>query len=126
MNAVINQTKIKSEDDFDTIAALMRNYVESARKIDTSSCPRDFAEAYYRHLSAWSEEAQAVHGHPHTPTGDAAFVNGFFRGLAGNPSGGALETRNEYLAWAKEVTARDADVHKSWDEVNALAVRYGA
>ena len=37
MNAVINQTKIKSEDDFDIIAALMRNYVQSARKIDTSS-----------------------------------------------------------------------------------------
>ena len=37
MNAVINQTKIKSEDDFDIIAALMKNYVQSARKIDTSS-----------------------------------------------------------------------------------------
>jgi hypothetical protein len=126
MNAVINQTKIKSEDDFDTIAALMRNYVQSARKIDTSSCPRDFAEAYYRHLSAWSEEATAVRAHPHIPTGDESFVEGFYRGLAGDPTGGAGELRDELKAWGREVTSRDAEVHRSWEEVEALAVRYGA
>ena len=126
MSALINQTKINSEDDFDKIAALMRAYVEQAKKIDTSACPRDFAEAYYRHISAWSDEATAVHAHPHIPTGDESFVEGFYRGLAGDPTGGAGELRDELKAWAREVTARDAEVHKSWEEVEALAVRYGA
>jgi hypothetical protein len=126
MNAVINQTRISSDEDFDKIVALMRNYVEQARKIDTSACPRGFAEAYYRHISAWSDEATAVRAHPHIPTGDEAFVSGLYGGLTGDLTGGSGVLRDEFKAWAGEVKARNADVHRSWEEAEALAVRYGA
>jgi hypothetical protein len=45
----------------------MGDYVAAARLIDTQACPRDFAQAYDRHLSAWSDEADAVSSHPDVP-----------------------------------------------------------
>ena len=126
MNRAINDTKIKSADDFDKVAELMNGYIKDARQIDTRFCPRDFAEAYYRHLSAYANEADAVASHPHVPTGDEAFANGFFRGLAGDATGGAVQIQDELKDWYRQVKDGDAEVRKSWQEVEALAVRYGA
>jgi hypothetical protein len=103
----------------------MSSYVEQAKHINTRACPRDFAEAYFRNLSAWEDEAQAIRDHPYFPADDEAFAEGFLRGLAGDTSGGAVERSEELKAWIADVKAKDADVHKSWEEVQAVAVRYG-
>jgi hypothetical protein len=33
----------------------MQDYVDQATQIDTQFCPRDFAEAYYRNITAWAD-----------------------------------------------------------------------
>jgi len=126
MNTAINATKIKTGEDFDRVAALMKSYVDQARQIDTNACPRDFAEAYFRHISAWSDEAQTVKDHPYFPTQGEEFVEGFFRGLAGDFSGEDSDRKQELTTWLMDVKAKDAQVHKSWEEVQAIAVREGA
>jgi|GEM_PF-5103560 len=83
--------KIHNEDGLDAAASLMQDYVDQARQIDTQVCPRDFAEAYYRNITAWVGEMK--------PSGririfkivTRAFVNGFFPGLPGDMSGGIEE-----------------------------------
>jgi hypothetical protein len=125
MNAAINAMKVTTASDFDKIAAQIENYVEQAKQIDTGACPREFAEAYYRHLAAWSEEGRALKDHPDVPTDEDAFAEGFFRGLAGDPTGGVFQRQDEMKAWYADLKAKDTETHKSWDEVQAVAVRYG-
>jgi zinc-ribbon domain len=126
MNREIEKKQIRSGADFDAISVLINNYVVQAKQIDTGACPRDFAEAYYRHLSAWSAEADAVESHPEFLSGTEAFADGFRRSLEGDPTGGAIEMKDELNQWLRNVKARDSDVKRSWEEVVALAVRYGA
>lgn len=118
--------KFRNEESLDAVASLMQDYIDQAKQIDTKFCPRDFAEAYYRNLAAWSDEAETFRSHPHIQTGDEAFVNGFFRGLQGDASGGAGEIRAEVNEWQKNVTAKQSEIDRTWAEVQALAVRYGA
>lgn len=96
---------------------------DPARQIDTRSCPRDFAEAYYRHTSAWSDEAEAIRSHPHIQSEDEAFANGFVQGLQGDASGGAMEMKAEINEWGRNVSAKESEVSRTWKEVQALAVR---
>ena len=124
MTAASKGLKIHSDDDLDKAGAFIKDYVTAARRIDTHSCPRDFAESYYRNITAWSDEADAILAHPHIPaTQTEAFVDGFFLGLmTGDVSGGT----NEINAWYDQVKEKDVEVKRTQDEVNALAVRYGA
>jgi len=126
MNRTINQTKINTADDFDKIADAIKSYLGEANRIDTQLCPRDFAEAYYRHLSAYSNEEDVLRSHPNVPTGDEAFANGFLRGLAGDPTGGVVQMQDDLKAWFEKVKDRNADVDRTWQEVQALGIRYGA
>jgi hypothetical protein len=122
MNAAIGQLNVGSDGGLDKAGALIKDYVASARQIDTHSCPRDFAESYNRNLAAWSDEADAVLAHPHIPQSQAeAFVDGFFRGLAGDWSGGT----DEVNAWFADLKAKDAEVKRTQAQVDALANRYG-
>ena len=50
----IKAIKIHNEDGLDAAASLMQDYVDQAMQIDTQFCPRDFAEAYYRNITAWA------------------------------------------------------------------------
>ena len=123
MTSASKGLRVNSDEDLDKAGAIIKDYVTVARRIDTHSCPRDFAESYYRNITAWSDEADAILAHPHIPaTQTEAFVDGFFRGLAGDVSGGT----NESNAWFELVKEKDVEVKRTQDEVNALAVRYGA
>lgn len=124
MTATIEELKENSDEDLDKAGAVIKDYVVAARRIDTHACPRDFAESYYRSISAWSDEADAILAHPHIPqTQTEAFVNGFFRGwLYGDISGG----QEEVTEWLRQTKAKHAEVNRTQEEVNALAVRYGA
>jgi hypothetical protein len=126
LHSEIDAIKVHNEAGLDVVASLMQNYVDQARQIDTRFCPRDFAEAYYRHISAWADEAEAIRSHPHAESDDEAFVNGFFRGLQGDVGGGADERKAEITDWAKNVSTKESEVSRTWKEVQALAVRYGA
>jgi len=126
MKSDIQGVKPSTDADLDGVANRINTYVAEARKIDTSVCPRDYAEAYSRYLSAWSEEAAAVRVHPHVPSEGEAFVEGFFRGLGGDPTGGAVQRQDEFKSWLNDVKAKDAETQKQGDAAQALAVRYGA
>jgi hypothetical protein len=123
MTAAIHGIKVSGDEDLDKIGGLIKDYVARARHIDTHDCPRDFAESYYRNVSAWSDEADAILAHPHIPqTQTEAFVDGFFRGLTGDITGGQAEIGE----WFRDVKAKDSEVGRTQEEVNAVAVRYGA
>lgn len=124
--AALDPIKPKQDEDLDRIAAIMRDYVSACKRVDMSSCPRDFAEAYYRHFTAWAEEADVIANHPHIPVGSEAFVEGFFRGLAGDITGGAVERQDQFNAWGRRAIDAAANVNRTWNEVEALAVRYDA
>jgi len=126
MKSDIQNMKPSTDADFDALADRINAYVSEARRIDTSGCSRDYAESYSRYLSAWSEEASAVRAHPHVPTEGEAFVEGFFRGLAGDPSGGVVQRQDEFKTWLNDVKAKDAETQRLGDATQALAVRYGA
>ena len=115
-----------TDEDLDHYAAAVKDYVDQARQIKMDSCPRDFAEAYYRHVSAWADEADTLSAHPHIRSEGEAFVEGFFRGLNGDVTGGAIQMHDELQAWATQVKAAEDNVHKTWHEVEALVVRYDA
>jgi len=123
MTAASKGLRVNSDEDLDKAGAIIKDYVTVARRIDTHSCPRDFAESYYRNITAWSDEADAILAHPHIPaTQTEAFVDGFFLGLmTGDVSGGT----NEINAWYDQVREKNVEVKRTQDEVNALAVRYG-
>jgi hypothetical protein len=115
-----------TDDDIDAYASSINAYVTNARQIPLNDCPRDFAEAYFRHISAWSSKAVAVGAHPHVPTNDEAAADGFIRGLNGDPTGGSVQMRDEFNAWASKVKTTEAEIHDTWQEVQALTVRYNA
>jgi len=126
MRKAVKMITIQTDADLDQAAAFIRKYTSQGKDIDTHSCPRAFAEAYSRHLSAWEDQAMAISNHPHIPEGMEAFVEGLFRGLNGDITGGSVERMDRFRAWWATVKATDIIVADSWHEVEALAVRYGA
>ena len=108
------------------MAVLTSDYANAGKRIDVSGCPRDFAEAYYRHLGAWSQEADAISAHAHIAGTGEALLEGFFRGLGGDITGGEFQHQDEFKAWMGRVQMAHAEVNRNWTEVEALAVRYGA
>jgi hypothetical protein len=126
LKEAVNNVNIQSSDDFDKIASAMRDYVADARQIDTTDCPRDFAEAFSLHLSAWKQLADSVAGHPDVPQGDDAFIYGFLRGEQGDPTGGAVELQDEVKNWLKDLQDKESLVDRAEGDLDAIAVKYGA
>jgi hypothetical protein len=121
----IKGINVQTQDDIDRIASIMRGYVTNSSKIDTSSCPRDFAEAFSLHLSSWTEAADTVGAHPQIPEGDDAVVYGFIRGLNGDPTGGMAQLQDDLRAWVKSVQDRQQQVDRAQGDLTAVAVKYG-
>jgi len=115
-----------TDDKLDAFAKLINSYVGDVRETSLTDCPRDFAESYYRYVSAWSEAADSVDSHPHIPTEDEAVLEGFFRGLHGDPTGGVIELADTLQAYLARIQSAFDNVSKCQHEVEALAVRYGA
>jgi hypothetical protein len=112
-----------SDAQINELASIVRNYVANAKGINTDNCPRDFAEAYYRCLTAFDGVADTLQNHPHVPESFAeGFVEGAIKGIQGDYSGGM----NDAKAWMSQFQGK-LDYAKSLHaEFEALAVRYDA
>jgi hypothetical protein len=115
-----------ADEHIDAFARRIRDYVGKARDNSVASCPRDFAEAYVRLVSAHSEVADAMESHPHLRTQDEEFLEGFLRGLKGDPTGGAIEMEDERRSWLAKVKDTLDAASKRQNDLDALLVRYGA
>jgi hypothetical protein len=124
MNSTAGRIKVQSEEDVDKIAQSIRNYVEQARLIDTSNCPREFADAYSRHVMAWSDAAATIRSHPHVPSGAEALVD-VLTVLFTEDKSSVEHLENEASAWKQELDANHGRIQKTWSDVNAVAKRYG-
>jgi hypothetical protein len=125
----IANTKPKKDEDLDAIAGRIQGYVSSAKtqmQSSLSSCPSDFAEAYYRHVCAWDKYSSATASHPHIPGVGEILVEGLLRGLGGDITGGAFKKEDEFKAWANKVTTAYEDIKSTWVNVEAIAIRHGA
>jgi hypothetical protein len=124
LNTRVQGQKSDSMEDFDQLAGYFDEFVEQERRIDTSQCPREFAEAYARYISAYSEEAGVLHGHPRIPSGEEAFAAGFLKGLQGDPTGELREISDSISAWQKRWHEK-ADLATQADrQMREVAARY--
>ena len=126
MTSAQKQVNPKTNEGLDMYAENIRNYVNQAKSIDTSECPRDFAEAYFRHLSAWSDEADIVAAHPQIQSASEGFIEGMIRGMGGDITGGAVQKMDAFDAWTHQFENANSAVKESWQEVEALEIRYRA
>jgi type II secretory pathway pseudopilin PulG len=124
LNTRVQGQKSDSMEDFDRLAGYIDEFVEQERRIDISQCPRDFAEAYARYISAYSEEAGVLHGHPRIPSAAEAFGGGVAHGMQGDPMGEVREINDSIDAWQKRWHEK-ADLATQADrQMRAVATRY--
>lgn len=115
----------RTNEEIDRCSALISDFVDSARSIKLSSCPPDYAEAFIRYIASWSKLARIMDNHPHIRSGEEAVLEGFLRGLAGDPTGGAFEMQSEYKNWVLRLNAAQLQLETKWDELSAVAARHG-
>jgi hypothetical protein len=120
----VSAQKTDSMEDFDQLAGYFDDFVEGARKIDTSLCPRDFAEAYARYVSAYSEEGMALHGHPRIPSGEEAFAAGFLKGLQGDPTDELREISDSISSWQRRWHEESDQATQAERQMREVAIRY--
>lgn len=125
MKSATEPLKVETEDDINRYASFVEQYVASAREMDTSNCPRDFADAYTRHIAAWSDFAASMRAHPHIPSEEEAFVSGYIRGLNGDATGGAEQLTQEIASWRNDLGAKNEAIRATWQEVQRLKQNYG-
>lgn len=124
LNSRVNAQKTDSMEDFDTLAGYIDEFVEQERRVDTSGCPREFAEAYARYVAAFSEEAGVLHGHPNIPSGDEAFALGVLKGLQGDPTGELREISDSISAWQKRWHEKADLATQAERQMHEIAARY--
>ena len=120
MVAAVGQTSGTTDERADRAAELMHDYVVEAGQAQMNSCPPDFVEAYHQYLSFWSDEANLLSSHPHIPSEDEAFVNGFFQGLAGDLTTVVVQ-QQEINAWIQRVKAGLNEIQRAHDIVARVA-----
>lgn len=109
----------------DAVAASIKTYTQNANRFDVNSVPSDFAAAYRNNLRDWEKFGNVVARHPPFGTFASNFLEGFFRGLMGDVTGGAFAKQEAIDAWAQSVDAANAQVSESWREVEDAARKYG-
>jgi hypothetical protein len=107
--SAVKNMNVKSLDDVDKVAGLMRTYISKAQGIDTSACPPDFAEAYSRNISAWVTAADIVESHPQMPTDDDDVT----------------QVRASFNDWVQRLQNAGTEIDRAKGELDALAARYG-
>jgi zinc ribbon protein len=125
MNTEVGQIKVQSEEDVNKMAQVVKSYVEQAREIDTTTCPREFAEAYSKHIAAWSDAAATLRSHPHVPSGGEALVD-VLTVLFTDDKSSVDKLQNEASDWKQELDEKHELIQKTWTDVNTVAKRYGA
>jgi hypothetical protein len=87
------------------------------RGIDTSLCPVDFREAYYRHYHAWANMSTQLASEPQS------FGEGVLTGLINSLSG---EMDGGYKTMKQDRDTRSQQIGSTWAEVELCAIRHGA
>lgn len=98
-------------------ATSVAQIVQRMQSIDTSDCPADFREAYYRHAKAWEGLAEQIASEPQS--GGEAFLSGFLRGLQGDFTGGVGDMMDARNYWSHQIKT-------TFTEVEAIAIKHGA
>ena len=109
----------------DAYARQTNNLASAMRRVDISHCPREFQEAYRQHITCWARMANIVANHPHIRSGDEALLEGFLRGVGGDPTGGAFAVQDEYNSFVSQLREESLNLERSWDEVKLSAEKYG-
>ncbi|MCZ7591567.1 MAG: hypothetical protein M5U15_05185 [Kiritimatiellae bacterium] len=125
MSADTAQTEDPNQQ-LDAVAAQVFQYTTQAKSIDLSSVPKDFAAAYYGHVSAWEDMGTTIQRHPYIPSTMEGVVEGFIRGLLGDWTGGAFEKQQMFDDYGRQLQARDDEIKRTWREVETIAIRNGA
>lgn len=102
LDSASHQLTGSADDRMDRKAQLIRDYVRIAGDADTSHCPASVVEEYKRHLSLWSDLAQAYAGHPHVPSEEESFVIRFLQNIAGD-SGSDTMAQQEIAEWTRHL-----------------------
>jgi hypothetical protein len=113
-----------SMEKIDQFAGYLDDFVEQEKRIDTSGCPREFAEAYARYVAAYSEEAGVLHGHPRIPSAAEAFGGGVAHGMQGDPMGEVREINDSIDAWEKRWHAKADEATQAENQMHQVATRY--
>lgn len=112
IESVLAQDALTTEE-----ATSVAEIVQRMKSIDTSDCPADFREAYYRHIRAWQGMAEQVASEPQS-FGEG-FLYGLIKGFEGDYTGGLGEI-NEARNYCSQ------QIKTTFQEVEAIAIRYGA
>jgi len=126
MKARVPVQKPQTDEDFQLVSDNLDNFVTQLKGIDTSRCPRDFAEAYQRFATAYAELAGEIRAHPHTPTELEGFARGLEGGLEGDPTKATREIIGADDAWKQRLTDKSTRLDEAEREMNAVAAHYGA
>lgn len=118
--------KPQTDEDFQQVSDNLDNFVTQLKGIDTSRCPRDFAEAHQRYAMAYAELAGEIRAHPHTPTELEGFARGLEGGLEGDPTKATREIIGADDAWKQRLADKSTRLDEAEREMNAVATRYGA
>lgn len=110
-------------------ATSIAEVVGRMKAIDTSACPNDFRAAYLAHLHAWEamadleQEAIALKKE-HESVG--TMLEGFIRGLLGDPFGKAREIMDARGDLQKKIKEADKQIKLTFQRVQEIAVAHGA
>lgn len=115
MDAEFQTARSKSANPIHAIEV----YIQGIKRIDTSPCPDDFREAFFRYGTAWERYHDALKAR------ETAQVTGVVQLLAAflleDPSMGASSLQS--LA-ADDPSS--SEIFSTWAEVQAVAIRHGA
>jgi hypothetical protein len=126
MKARASGQKPQTDEDFQQVSDNLDTFVTQLKGIDTSRCPRDFAEAHQRYAMAFAELAGEVRAHPHTPTELEGFARGLESGLEGDPTKATREIIGADDAWKQRMTDKTTRLDEAERQMNVVAARYGA
>jgi hypothetical protein len=124
LDSRVNAQKTDSMEDFDRLAEYIDAFVAQEQQIDTSECPREFAEAYARYIAAFSEESGVLHGHPRIPSAAEAFGGGVAHGMQGDPMGEVREIKDSVDVWQKRWHEKADLASQAERQMQEVAARY--
>lgn len=110
---------------FKEFAQNIFTYTKKAQGIDLSSVPKEFAVAYYQHLSAWEDKGRFyLEFNIKIPPKSHSLGDDLFAGLG--RLFGEYTTQEDVNKLMRQEAVCDTEIKRTWREVEILAIRYGA
>ena len=121
-----NIGKLDSNEALDACANKTYEYSQNLKKVvnDTQGLPEDFVIACNKHVNAWENLAGVISQHPNASFW-GNFLEGFIRGLLGDPTGGAAQRLAQDDAWQNALQECGEQIDRTWKEVQSIASKYG-